>query len=1206
MIFNILSFELNFWRKRAITYIFPIIIFIISALLFSIENVSFGSDITYRNSPSSLNTLYYVFSILLLPLFVNSFISSAVTRDFENKFDQIIYSLPISKTQVLIGRFIGGCIVVSLIFIGVVLADLIAPFLPWANKDLLGQFRWDAHMQNYFMVALPNIFIVGSILFLIASWSKNMNSSFLGAIALVVIILAMQSLTNKIDNKTIVALLDPYAAEPIRLFTKKWSAIEKNTKLFEVDWRYWTNRAIWISFSLFLWLIALKFNKFNFAKSKKKEEIISKVIPVLKTDMINVEKDFNWKYFFKNLHFQAKVDFLHIIRSPAFYVVIGLICLLFSMNIIGSIQSDSTSDLATTNNTLNFIGAINQMMMLAIIYFSGMLIWKERDNKVQDIFDSMPIKTAGMYLGKLLSIFYLMIILSIFILIIGIVYQFCNGVYLIDWSHYFLQLFVFDIFDSICLAILTMFFQVVINNKYVAYFVSCILIIAESFIKEWIDISSNLFSISPSLPGRVFSDFYGYGIYKLSTFAFMGYWALIYSLIALITYFLFVRGKMNTIKERLHEAKLRYSNSKFVLFGLLFAAMSYGGFMYYQTKMVNTYFSKKESLEGSAYYEKTFKSLENYPKPKVVHVDYKIYLYPKDRRYEVVGKMNFVHTSNTPIDKIYINNDLTFPFDLKIKGAKLIKSDKKSTVEFMTYQLEKPMLKGDSISIDYKYKEGYSGVENEIKNERLLTNGTFLDYGSFTPMLGYQSGMEIEDKSDREKYRLSVKPDGMPELEKECSEKCNHDYLGGLADWATIHTVISTVHDQIAIAPGTLVKSWKDDSRSDDQRSYFEYNLSQPSKFFFSIVSGKFEVLRDTTHGVTCEVYYLASHKYNVPEMMKALKKSIAYYSRNFGKYMHTEARIIEFPQFSGFAQAFPGTMPYSEGIGFTSNLVKNLEDVNEIFHIVSHEMAHQWWAHQVTGARMQGATLLSESLAEYSSLKLLEKEYGMDMTSKFLKQSNNSYIFNRAQETKKESALFQVDNQGYIHYKKGSLVLYGIQQLIGEQKMNLALSNFIKKFAYKDPPYPSSYALLDEIYALTPDSFIETAKDGLERIILYQSDIKDVKSNQLPNKTFESQLTFSITKNSIDPNAKQSKKIKDIVIGQSKEAPLRDYFDIGLYQDVKDKSRYGKLISIHRFYINKKDNSIKLLSKIKPDKVVIDPYFVHIHKDPEDNIKKI
>jgi ABC-2 type transport system permease protein len=1200
MLFNILSFELNFWRKRVVTYIFPFIIFFFSLMLFTLENVSFGSDIVYRNSPSSLNTLYYVFCVILLPLFVSSFVSSGVTRDYENKFDQIIYSLPVSKTQILIGRFIGGCIVVSFVFFGIILADLMAPLMPWANKDLLGPFRLDAHIQNYFMIALPNIFIIGSILFLISSWSKTMSSSFLGAISIVIIMLALQSLNNKIDNKTIVALTDPYGAEPIRLFTKKWSAFEKNTKLFDVDWRFWVNRAIWFGFSLCLWIVALRFNKFNFGKSNKNERKIIAAKYQKGTD-IKIDKDYSWSYTFKNLHYQAKVDFLHIIRSPAFYVIIGLIKLVLGISIIGNIQSDSTSELATTSNTLDFLGAINEVMMLGIIYFAGMLIWKERDNKVQDIFDSMPVKTIGIYLGKLLSIIYLMILLSFFIMFVGIIYQLINGYTLIDWSHYILDLFVFDLFGSITLAILAMFFQVMINNKFIAYFASCLLIIGEGFFKEWVDISSNLFSITPSMPRDIFSDFYGYGIYKLSSFAFMGYWILIYSLIAFVTYLFFVRGKMNTAKERLHEAKLRFGNSKFIFLGLFLVTICYGGFMYYQTKVVNTYYSKKENLERNSYYEKTFKKLENYPKPKVTHVDYKINLYPNDRKYDVTAKMNLVSTADTSFDKIYINNDLTFPFDIKISGAKLIASDKKSTVDFQTYQFDQPLQKGDSITIEYVYKEFYSGVENEIKNNRLLTNGTFIDYGSFTPMIGYQDGMEIEDKSDREKYKLPVKAEGMPELEKTCSDKCNIDYLGGMSDWATIHTVISTSIDQMAIAPGTMTKKWKVENRN-----YFEYNLSQPSKFFFSIVSGQFEVMRDTARGVNCEVYYLAEHKYNVPEMMKALKKSIAYYSDNFGKYMHTEARIIEFPKFSFFAQAFPGTMPYSEGIGFTSNLVKNPEDINQIFHVVAHEMAHQWWAHQVTGAKMQGATLMSESLAEYSSIKLLEREYGIDMASKFLKQSNNGYIFSRAQETKKESALFQVDNQGYIHYEKGSVVLYGIQQLIGEQKMNLALSNFIKKYAYKNPPYPTSYALIEEIYALTPDSLKETVKDGLERIILFQSDIKEAKSKLLADKSYETNLNFSITKNSIDPNAKQSKNIKDIVIGQSKEAPVKDYFDIALYQDIKDKSRYGKLISIQRFYINKKDNNIKLLSKIKPDKIVIDPYFIHIHKDPEDNIEKL
>jgi aminopeptidase N len=39
-----------------------------------------------------------------------------------------------------------------------------------------------------------------------------------------------------------------------------------------------------------------------------------------------------------------------------------------------------------------------------------------------------------------------------------------------------------------------------------------------------------------------------------------------------------------------------------------------------------------------------------------------------------------------------------------------------------------------------------------------------------------------------------------------------------------------------------------------------------------------------------------------------------------------------------------------------------------------AHELAHQWWAHQITGAEVQGSMLLSETLANYSALMMLRK----------------------------------------------------------------------------------------------------------------------------------------------------------------------------------------------------------------------------------------
>src|SRR3546814_3449556 len=103
--------------------------------------------------------------------------------------------------------------------------------------------------------------------------------------------------------------------------------------------------------------------------------------------------------------------------------------------------------------------------------------------------------------------------------------------------------------------------------------------------------------------------------------------------------------------------------------------------------------------------------------------------------------------------------------------------------------------------------------------------------------------------------------------------------------------------------------------------------------------------------------------------MIESAKKSLDYYTRECSPYQFRQLRILEFPGYSTFAQAFAGTVPYSESIGFIADL-RDEDDIDYVFYVTAHEVAHQWWAHQVVGANVQGATMLSESLAQYSALR--------------------------------------------------------------------------------------------------------------------------------------------------------------------------------------------------------------------------------------------
>jgi len=92
-ILNISLFELQYWKRKPSVYVNFFIIFLLSLLIFSIEDVQVGgsSEVIYKNSPQTLTYLYLVI-VLFSPLILNEFIAFSIARDYEYKFYELIYS----------------------------------------------------------------------------------------------------------------------------------------------------------------------------------------------------------------------------------------------------------------------------------------------------------------------------------------------------------------------------------------------------------------------------------------------------------------------------------------------------------------------------------------------------------------------------------------------------------------------------------------------------------------------------------------------------------------------------------------------------------------------------------------------------------------------------------------------------------------------------------------------------------------------------------------------------------------------------------------------------------------------------------------------------------------------------------------------------------------------------------------------------------
>jgi ABC-2 type transport system permease protein len=364
---------------------------------------------------------------------------------------------------------------------------------------------------------------------------------------------------------------------------------------------------------------------------------------------------------------------------------------------------------------------------------------------------------------------------------------------------------------------------------------------------------------------------------------------------------------------------------------------------------------------------------------------------------------------------------------------------------------------------------------------------------------------------------------------------------------------------------------------------------------FYSFLSARYEVARKKWNGIDVEVYYDKQHAMNVPNMIKSIEKSLEYYTKNFGPFYHKQARIIEFPRYSGFAQAFPGTMPYSESIGFITDLrnVKQ-DDIDYVYYVVAHEMGHQYWAHQLIGPKMQGSEWMSEGFAQYSALMVMEKEYGKDKMKTFLEYEMNGYLSGRSREFEAERPLMKTEGQGYIHYQKASVAMYYLKEMIGEDKVNLAMKSLIDSFAYTKAPYPTSNEALAAFRKVTPDSLQYVLKDLFENITVFSNRVTDVSSKKVGN---EYEVTIKAT----------CEKFYADSLGKETNMPINDYINVGLFAAATKKGDdLGKALVMQRMKITKKDNTFTFKTKELPDKVGIDPYNYLVDRISNDNVKAL
>jgi ABC-type transport system involved in multi-copper enzyme maturation permease subunit len=1182
MFWNLFRFELNYWLRAMMVWVF---FFVIGAMFFaasSTDQIVVGAAVqnTYRNAPFVIQTFYSMVGLFTMLMTV-AFSNSAAARDFQYNTHQMLFATPIRKGPFLLGRFWGSAIVSIVPMLGISVAVILAGFMPWIDPDRWRSIAWDAHAMSILTFAIPNTLFISAVGFAIAALTRSTVTAFLGMLVLLVGYAVSDVLTQDLDNERIAALLDPFAIRTFAYMTKYWTVAERNQKVLGWEGLMLWNRLLWLGVGALIF--AFTYQRFRFAERARKGKAVEEAPAPSAATTVPVWNAATRRNAFTELMGMLRFEFWGLVKTTSFIVLASAALLNAVPAIIFSAREGyGNSTYPVTYFIVEVIqGSLYLFMISMITYYAGLLVWRERDARMDEIEDVTPSASWTRYAAKFLALMGVLAILQALMVLVGATVQGFLGYHRYQFDLYFTELFVYDFSVFVFLAVLAFLVHVASPNKYVGYFAYIIFLAVNAFIWDPLNISSRLVRYA-SRPGYTYSDFYGYAPYLTNWWSFTCYWALFAALLVTVSIALWPRGKETSLARRARgwRGGLRVASAGLAL---CFAAM--GAWMYYNTAILNVNIGPKTRLDRQAEYEKKYKKHQAMVLPRITMIRYDIDVVPERRALRMRAEQRIVNKSSTPISEVPVSLDARFDYEIDIPGTKIKMEDK--DLQYRMYEFNPPLQLGEERRMRYTVSYEPKGVQNGTAVPEITQNGTFFNNG-IAPQIGYQPDGEITDRNERKKRGLPEK-ELMPKLERDCTVNCMNSYLSNHSDWVSVESVVSTAPDQIAIAPGSLVKEW-----SANGRRYFQYKVDKDSLNFYSFMSARYRVERKEVDGVKLEVYYHPEHTWNVPKMMSAIERSLAYYKKNFGPYLHKQARIIEFPRVAGFAQAFPGTMPYSESIGFVARLDKP-DDIDMVNYVVAHEIGHQWWAHQVCGANMQGATALSEMLAQYSALMVMEHQYGRDLMRKFMEYEVDRYLSARGRERLKERPLLTVEaQQGYIHYQKASAAIYYLKEMIGEEAVNRALRKVIAKYAYAEPPYPTSHVLIDAFREETPENLRYLIKDLFEDITLFANRTLEAKAKKRADGKFE--VTIDV----------ESKKFKADEKGNETEVAMADFVEIGAWAKPEDGKRYGKVLHRERVEMKSGKRTFTFVVDQLPEKAGIDPLRLLIDRVPDDNMKKV
>jgi ABC-type transport system involved in multi-copper enzyme maturation permease subunit len=1016
-----------------------------------------------------------------------------------------------------------------------------------------------------------------------------MMATYLSVVAFMCVFFMLQGSVGDTPRlASIVGLLDPFAFRALEDAVPYWTVAQRNATLPEFAGTLLHNRLLWLGLALGCLALAYRVHGFADAgislpggwrrwvtrRATPRATDPAVVGPAAPATTLLPEPQHGGAALRALLLLRTRFEVRQVVLHPAFVVLMA-----WAAYVTGTILLTELGPWYPT--TRSMIPQIEQPIQLLLpivaIYYAGELVWRERDRRTDALIDATPMPSWAYVVPKTLALAVVFVGILLVSVLASIAVQLSHDFTRLEPGKYLFWFVLPRAWDLMLVAALAIFVQAMSPHKAVGWGIMVLLAIGQQ-LNTLVDHNLLLYGGTPAAP---LSDMNGAGSFWKAAWTFRVYWGAFAVLLLVAAHLMWRRGTDVRFGGRLAHARRRLRGTPgLVAAGAASTCLIVGSYAYYNTNVLNTYRSPLANVMHLVAYEKTYGRYAGLAQPKVVDLTLDVALYPEERRAVTRGRSVLRNLTAQTIPEIYIRTlgDLALTH-AAIAGADLAVDD--AAHGFRIFRLARPMRPGEERVMTFETRLHLRGFQNQPTFTRIVENGTFLTFVHVLPNIGQVTPGMIQDPAMRRRFGLPEAP--RPASLEDMAATANTTPDRG---WARYDITVSTSADQVPLASGNRVS---DEVRGG--RRVARFVSGAPVHPRFSIQSARYAERRRVHEGTELALYHHPGHPYHVDRMLDAMATALDYFQANFGPYQFDHARIAEFPGYLDFGQAFPGTIAISEDEGF---FFIEPENVDLVTFGTAHEMAHQYWSHQVIGADMEGREVLSETLAQYSALMVAKRIRGEHRMRAYTRRELGRYLAMRKNGGGKEPPLVRVNGEDHVTYHKGGLAMYLLQARLGEDRVNRALRSLIDRYKFQHAPFPRS---LDLVAALRAEARSaeeqQLITDLFERITLYHLQVVEPTAVRRADGRWDVTVPVEARKFYADGQ------------GAETETPLAEHIEIGLFSAAPGPATFGAkdVIAMERRLVRSGAQVVTFVTDRRPTHAGIDPYIYYSDRNPGDNV---